>query len=81
MPLQAENGALQGLVVDMAANKAEAQQRLADLKEKYQHLLQVMWHAPGGAHPALILTQSLLSWQTQIHLSWKLFTELSLEDA
>ena len=41
MPLQAENGALQGLVVDMAANKAEARRRLADLKEKYQHLLQV----------------------------------------
>ena len=44
MRLQAENGALQGLVVDMAANKAEAQQRLADLKEKYQHLLQVTLH-------------------------------------
>ena len=41
VPLQAENGALQGLVVDMAANKAEAQRRLTDLKEKYQHLLQV----------------------------------------
>ena len=39
--VQAENGALQGLVVDMAANKAEAKKRLADLKERYQHLLQV----------------------------------------
>ena len=45
MQLQAENGALQGLVVDMAANKAEAQRRLADLREKYQHLIQVIWHA------------------------------------
>ena len=42
MPLQAENGALQGLVVDMAADKAEAKQRLTDLRKKYQHLLQVM---------------------------------------
>ncbi len=43
MCLQAENGALQGLVVDMAANKAEAQRRLEDLREKYQHLIQVVW--------------------------------------
>lgn len=39
--MQAENGALQGLVVDLAANKTEAKQRLEDLKGKYQHLLQV----------------------------------------
>ncbi|CAK0787776.1 hypothetical protein CVIRNUC_010998 [Coccomyxa viridis] len=38
--LKAENGALQGLVVDLAANKAEAKKRLEDLREKYQHLLQ-----------------------------------------
>jgi hypothetical protein len=37
--LQAENSALHGLVVDLAANKAEARSRLAQLKEKYNHLL------------------------------------------
>ena len=44
--VQAENGALQGLVVDLAANKAEAKKRLQDLREKYQHLLQVLLHSP-----------------------------------
>lgn len=37
--LKAENSALQGLVVDLAANKAEARSKLAQLKDKYEHLL------------------------------------------
>ena len=37
--MQAENSALQGLVVDLAANKAEARAKLAQLKDKYEHLL------------------------------------------
>ncbi len=37
--VQAENTALQGLVVDLAANKSEARAKLAQLKEKYEHLL------------------------------------------
>ncbi|CAL8472333.1 g11876 [Coccomyxa elongata] len=37
--LKAENTALQGLVVDLAANKSEARTKLAQLKEKYEHLL------------------------------------------
>ena len=36
---QAENEALQALVVDVAANKAEARKRVAALKEKYSELL------------------------------------------
>lgn len=38
-PGQAENEALQALVVDVAANKAEARKRVAALKEKYSELL------------------------------------------
>lgn len=37
--VQAENTALQGLVVDLAANKSEARAKLAQLKDKYEHLL------------------------------------------
>ncbi len=45
--------------MDLAANKAEAKKRLEDLREKYQHLLQVLLHfnphphAPSGRlrHP------------------------------
>ena len=37
--VQAENSALQGLVVDLAANKSEARAKLAQLKDKYEHLL------------------------------------------
>ncbi len=36
---QAENEALQALVVEVAANKAEARNRVATLKEKYTQLL------------------------------------------
>ncbi len=41
--MQAENAALQGLVVELAANKEAAAQRLAALKERYQQIIaQVM---------------------------------------
>ena len=39
VPNQAENDALQQLVVEVAANKAEARAKVARLKEKYNHLL------------------------------------------
>ena len=38
-PAQAENEALQALVVDVATNKTEARKRVAALKEKYSELL------------------------------------------
>lgn len=44
MAAQAENSALQGLVLDLAANKAEAHAKLAQLKDKYEHLLRVVSH-------------------------------------
>ncbi len=37
--MQAENDALQSLVLEVAANKAEAKAKVARLKEKYDHLL------------------------------------------
>lgn len=39
LPVQAENDALQSLVLEVAANKAEARAKVARLKEKYNHLL------------------------------------------
>lgn len=49
-PVQAENEALQALVVDVAANKAEARKRVAALKEKYSELLAKVGEAvPSGA--------------------------------
>ena len=45
-------------MVDMAANKAEAQRRLADLREKYQHLLEVMRHAQDTKSSP----ESILAW-------------------
>ncbi len=57
----------------MAANKAEAKKRLADLKERYQHLLQVQ--------------QSMNSWlqgprscavtRTAVHVNGKIEFEVS----
>ena len=42
--LQEENQALQQMVVDLAANKREAKERLAGLKEDYNHLIsEVRW--------------------------------------
>jgi len=40
--LYADNGAMQESEVDMADDETEAEKRLADLKEKYRHLLQVI---------------------------------------
>ena len=37
--MQEENQALQQMVVDLAANKREAKERLAGLKEDYNHLI------------------------------------------
>ena len=37
--MQEENQALQQMVVELAANKREAKERLAGLKEDYNHLI------------------------------------------
>ena len=48
-PHQAENDALQQLVVEVAANKAEARAKVARLKEKYNHLLRKVGRLPTAA--------------------------------
>lgn len=54
--MQAENEALQALVVDVAANKAEARKRVAALKEKYSELLaKVDEDVPLGLMPGTLL--------------------------
>ena len=42
--MQAENEALQQLVLDVAHNKQEAQRRVAGLKQKYGNLLAKVKH-------------------------------------
>ena len=50
--VQAENEALQKLVLEVAANKKEAKQRVAGLRDKYEDLVSQV--GPGASLPASI---------------------------
>lgn len=49
--MQAENEALQQLVLDVAQNKQEAQRKVAGLKQKYGNLLAKVKHTTFPAFP------------------------------
>lgn len=57
--MQAENEALQQLVLDVAQNKQEAQRKVAGLKQKYGSLLAKVQHT-FSATSLLLLTLLLL---------------------
>jgi hypothetical protein len=60
VPNQAENDALQQLVVEVAVNKAEARAKVARLKEKYNHLLKKVGRSscPDNVQGCSLLMQS-----------------------